>query len=126
MTAARARQSIDPLRELPPHRRVQAHNRSSSAIVTDVSFSAAGKTTTRPFRLRVSRWRSVDRARTRSLAANGTREPYVIIAATTADRTSGYARMVRTGTELVFAWVSTKPTSQIRTAVVQCGNGELV
>jgi hypothetical protein len=55
--------------------------------------------------------------RARVVNANGTREPYVTIAATTADRTSGYARMVRTGTELVFAWVSTKPKSQIRTAV---------
>ncbi len=55
--------------------------------------------------------------RARVVNADGTREPYVTIAATTADRASGYARMVRTGNELVFAWVSPKPTSQIRTAV---------
>jgi hypothetical protein len=35
----------------------------------------------------------------------------------TADRQSGHARMVRSGRELVFAWVATKPTMQVKTAV---------
>jgi hypothetical protein len=35
----------------------------------------------------------------------------------TADRQSGHARMVRSGNELVFAWVTTRPAMQVKTAV---------
>jgi hypothetical protein len=55
--------------------------------------------------------------RARIVASNGTREPHVTIASMAANRQSGYARMVRSGNDLVFAWVSNNPTSQVKTAV---------
>jgi hypothetical protein len=55
--------------------------------------------------------------RARVVHPDGKREPFMTVTSMTADRQSGYARMVRTGNELVFAWVSTKPTLQVKTAV---------
>jgi len=57
--------------------------------------------------------------RARVVHPNGTREPFLTITSMTADRQSGYARMARSGTELVFAWVATKPTIQVKTAVAR-------
>lgn len=55
--------------------------------------------------------------RARVVHPDGRREPYVTVSTTTSDRQSGYARMVRRGNDLIFAWVSTKPTPQVKTAV---------
>jgi hypothetical protein len=55
--------------------------------------------------------------RARIVAPTGARDSYVTIASMAANRQSGYARMVRTGHDLVFAWVSNNPTSQVTTAV---------
>jgi hypothetical protein len=56
--------------------------------------------------------------RARIVAPDGTREPSFIITTSTADRQAGYPRMVRSGKELVFAWTATRPTPQVKTAVV--------
>jgi hypothetical protein len=55
--------------------------------------------------------------RARVVHPNGTREPFMTVSSMTADRQSGHARMVRSGNELVFAWVATRPTMQVKTAV---------
>jgi hypothetical protein len=55
--------------------------------------------------------------RARVIRSNGSREPHITVAATTADRNAGHARMVRAGNELIFAWVSSRPTMSIKTAV---------
>ncbi len=55
--------------------------------------------------------------RARIVAPNGTRDSYITVASMTANRQSGYARMVRSGHDLIFAWVSNNPTSQVKTAV---------
>lgn len=55
--------------------------------------------------------------RARVIHPDGSRDPYVTVSPTTADRQAGYARMVRAGNELVFAWVATKPAPHIQTAV---------
>ena len=56
--------------------------------------------------------------RGRIVSPDGTREPSFQITTSTADRQSGYPRMVRAGRELVFAWTSPRPTPQVKTAVV--------
>jgi hypothetical protein len=55
--------------------------------------------------------------RARVVHPTGKREPFITVTSMTADRQSGHARMVRSGRELVFAWVATKPTMQVKTAV---------
>jgi hypothetical protein len=55
--------------------------------------------------------------RARVIHPDGRREPHFVVSATTADRQAGYARMVRSGSELTFAWVATKPAPSVRTAV---------
>ncbi len=55
--------------------------------------------------------------RARIIRPNGLREPFITVATTTADRNAGYARMVRSGNELIFAWVTTRPAMAIKTAV---------
>ncbi len=56
--------------------------------------------------------------RARIIAPNGQRSSHFTIAASSAERQSGYARMVRSGSDLVFAWTSTRPTHQVKTAVL--------
>lgn len=56
--------------------------------------------------------------RGRIVSPDGTREPAFKITASTADRQSGYPRMVRSGRELIFAWTSPRPSPQVKTAVV--------
>jgi hypothetical protein len=55
--------------------------------------------------------------RARIVAPDGTRDPYITIATMAATRQSGYARMVRSGNDLIFAWVSNNPAAQVKTAV---------
>ena len=55
--------------------------------------------------------------RARTVFPDGRRSPHALVAKTTSDRQSGYPRMVRAGKELIFAWVQTRPTLQIKTAV---------
>jgi hypothetical protein len=55
--------------------------------------------------------------RARIVRPDGTRDPFDTVTSTSADRQSGYARMVRVKSELVFAWVVTRPTMRIKTAV---------
>jgi hypothetical protein len=55
--------------------------------------------------------------RARVVHPSGRRDPFITVASMTSDRQSGYARMVRSGDELLFAWVATKPTMQVKTAV---------
>jgi hypothetical protein len=57
--------------------------------------------------------------RARIVSPDGTREPSFRITASSADRQAGYPRMVRAGKELIFAWTSTRPTPQVKTAVVR-------
>jgi hypothetical protein len=57
--------------------------------------------------------------RARVVSPDGTREPAFRITTSTADRQSGYPRMVRAGKDLVFAWTSPRPTAQVKTAVVR-------
>ena len=56
--------------------------------------------------------------RARVIAPDGRRSAHFTITASSADRQSGYARMVRSGNDLVFAWTSTRPALQIKTAVL--------
>jgi hypothetical protein len=55
--------------------------------------------------------------RARGVHPDGRREPFVTVTATSSDRQSGYARMVRSGNDLVFAWTATKPALHVKTAV---------
>jgi hypothetical protein len=55
--------------------------------------------------------------RARVVHPTGKREPFMTVSSMTADRQSGHARMVKSGNELVFAWVTTKPAMQVKTAV---------
>ena len=55
--------------------------------------------------------------RARMVHPTGRRDPFMTITSMTSDRQSGHARMVRSGNELVFAWVATTPTMQVKTAV---------
>jgi hypothetical protein len=57
--------------------------------------------------------------RTRVVHPSGKREPFTTVSSMTADRQSGHARMVKNGDELVFAWVATTPTMQVKTAVAR-------
>ncbi len=54
--------------------------------------------------------------RARVVHPNGHREPFLTVATTSTERASGYPRMVRSGNELIFAWVATSPTLQVKTA----------
>lgn len=56
--------------------------------------------------------------RARIVAPNGTRGPHFTVTTSSADRQSGYPRMVRTGNELIFAWTATRPTPQVKTAAL--------
>jgi hypothetical protein len=56
--------------------------------------------------------------RARIIAPDGYRSSHFTIAASSAERQSGYARMVRSGNDLVFAWTSTRPSPQVKTAVL--------
>jgi hypothetical protein len=55
--------------------------------------------------------------RARVVQPGGTRGPFITVSTMTADRQSGYARMVRVRDELVFAWVSTRPSLHVKTGV---------
>lgn len=55
--------------------------------------------------------------RARVVRPDGSRSAHVVVSSTTSDRQSGYARMVRAGKDLYFAWVTTKPQAQVKTAV---------
>jgi hypothetical protein len=57
--------------------------------------------------------------RARIVSPDGTREPAFRVTASTADRQAGYPRMVRHGKELIFAWTSTRPAPQVKTAIVR-------
>lgn len=56
--------------------------------------------------------------RARVIAPDGRRSGHFTITASSGDRQSGYARMVRSGDDLVFAWTSTRPVLQIKTAIL--------
>jgi hypothetical protein len=56
--------------------------------------------------------------RARIIGPDGRRRGHFTITTSTADRQSGYARMVRSGNDLVFAWTSTRPSLQVKTAVL--------
>jgi hypothetical protein len=64
--------------------------------------------------------------RARVVNANGTREPYVTIAATTADRTSGYARMVPQALSWCSPGCRRSQHRGFERRSPQCGNGESV
>lgn len=64
--------------------------------------------------------------RMRRISASGDRGPVTKIADIGSTRTSGYPRLARMGTELVFAWIEsaptaagTRPVTQVRTAVAR-------
>jgi hypothetical protein len=57
--------------------------------------------------------------RARIVSPDGSREPAIRITASTADRQAGYPRMVRAGQDLIFAWTSTRPTPQVKTAAIR-------
>jgi len=56
--------------------------------------------------------------RARIVTHDGRRSGHLTIAASSSERQSGYARVVRSGDDVVFAWTSTRPTPQIKTAVL--------
>jgi len=56
--------------------------------------------------------------RARVIAPDGRRSGHFTITGSIGDRQSGYARMVRSGDDLVFAWTSTRPVLQIKTAIL--------
>ena len=49
----------------------------------------------------------------------GSRSPSLAVSGIAAGRSSGYPRLARRGNELLFAWVETGATPQVRTAVAQ-------
>ena len=57
--------------------------------------------------------------RARIVSPDGAREPSFRVTASTADRQAGYPRMVRAGSELIFAWTSARPAPQVKTAAVR-------
>jgi hypothetical protein len=71
------------------------------AVVTWLEFSPGGS----EFRARI-------------VSPDGTRAPYMTVAPSTSDRQSGYPRMVRAGKHLIFAWTATRPTPQVKSAIV--------
>ena len=60
--------------------------------------------------------------RLRSVSADGSASPAVVVASSAAARSSGFPRMVRNGTELVFAWTQPGDTARVRMAVAPLGN----
>ncbi len=56
--------------------------------------------------------------RMRRVTAAGERSPAVTVAGLTANRTSGYPRMAKSGEELIFAWTESGSPSKIATARV--------
>jgi hypothetical protein len=56
--------------------------------------------------------------RARIIAPDGQRSGYFTLAASSAGRQSGYARVVRSGDDLVFAWTTTRPAPQVTAAVM--------
>lgn len=57
--------------------------------------------------------------RARIVSPDGTRQPAFRVTASTADRQAGHPRMVRAGDELIFAWTSTQPKPQVKSAAVR-------
>ena len=86
----------------------------------DVEFDAAGRA--------LVTW--LERAgndgaevRVRPIAPDGKASPAILVAASSAARTSGFPRMVRSGNEIVFAWTQPGDTARVRLAVARL-NGE--
>ena len=57
--------------------------------------------------------------RIRRAERGGSRSPSLAVSGIAAGRSSGYPRLARRGNELLFAWVETGATPQVRTAVAQ-------
>jgi hypothetical protein len=62
--------------------------------------------------------------RLRSISPDGSASPAVVVASSAAARSSGFPRMVRTGTDLVFAWTQPGDTARVRMAVASLGKPE--
>jgi hypothetical protein len=56
--------------------------------------------------------------RLRRIRADGSADPYAVLAGTSAGRASGFPRMVRAGARLVFAWTEAGESTWIRTAAI--------
>jgi hypothetical protein len=61
--------------------------------------------------------------RVRTVAPDGDSAPFVVVASSSAARTSGFPRMIRSGDEIVFAWTQPGDTARVRLAVAHL-NGE--
>jgi hypothetical protein len=59
----------------------------------------------------------------RRVTASGHRGPAVAVAGINAGRASGYPRLARYGTEVVFAWTETGETPGVRTAIARVPSG---
>jgi hypothetical protein len=59
--------------------------------------------------------------RLRSISADGSASPAVVVASSAAARSSGFPRLVRSGKELVFAWTQPGDTARVRMAVAPLG-----
>jgi hypothetical protein len=55
--------------------------------------------------------------RLRSIATDGSASSAIVVASSAAARSSGFPRMVRSGTEMVFAWTQPGDTARVRMAV---------
>jgi hypothetical protein len=59
--------------------------------------------------------------RVRPIAPDGKASPAIVVAASSAARTSGFPRMVRSGSEIVFAWTQPGDTARVRLATARLG-----
>jgi hypothetical protein len=59
--------------------------------------------------------------RVRRVARDGNSSPAIVVAASSAARTSGFPRMVRSGSEIVFAWTQPGDTARVRLATARLG-----
>ncbi len=59
--------------------------------------------------------------RWRRISVTGERGPLNVIASTTAERSAGVPRMVRSGDQLVFVWVEASDPSELRSGLVPLG-----
>ena len=61
--------------------------------------------------------------RVRPVSPDGVSSPFAVVASSSAARTSGFPRMVRSGDEVLFAWTQPGDTARVRLAVARL-NGE--
>ena len=62
--------------------------------------------------------------RVRTISPDGNSAPFVVVASSSAARTSGFPRMIRSGDEILFAWTQPGDTARVRLAAGRLNDEE--